>query len=462
MVQGSDLSSQRSEKEDNKTVCTLIGTGPISEVKRYLERNIRALRLQLAQNEQETQWEPCLRTQDTHMTPLLTKDQGINTETPSERETRNQNQHKNEKYCLNCRDFGHDVFNCKQPGKERAISFLRCQEELFTYYKQAHADEQLQRLEAVETAHKLNSLRYQEELFKHYKYGHTNGQLQKLDAIETAHQMINPSGKYWNRDGNQREVVERDIPVKPISGSSQVGTKFHRQRDPDHNANPLTGSIQGGPSDGQLLTPQTPFSSRECEVSVETPSRVSSQGPENENLTPEQIDKSRINNNNPSNYLNPIDTAQGSAHINRSLTREQTPQQKRCVTFNQTFGQIPSSSGVALNRQEMAREQYPPPQVLNPLEPGYEDHFWVIDPNIWDKTNIPKPILITPWHPRMVRPQPDPEPEYEPKGKNPPIKSKYFSGMVEGENDGYFHGYYFPQEEVPPYNSGQTEKGPPP
>ena len=110
------------------------------------------------------------------MTPLLTKDQGINTETPSEREVRKQNQHESEKYCLNCRDFGHAVFDCRQPGKERAISFLRHQEELFKHYKQVHADEQAQRLEAVETAHKLNSLRHQEELFKHYKYGHTNKQ----------------------------------------------------------------------------------------------------------------------------------------------------------------------------------------------------------------------------------------------------------------------------------------------
>ena len=53
-----------------------------------------------------------------------------------------------------------------------------------------------------------------------------------------------------------------------------------------------------------------------------------------------------------------------------------------------------------------------------------------------------------------MRPQPDPRPEFDPKGKNPPIKSRYFSGMVEGGNDGYFHGYYFPHE-VPPYSLGQ-------
>ena len=321
MIQGSDLSSQRSEKEHDKIVCTSIGTDPISEVKKYLEQNIRALRLRLAQNKWEIQREPHLRTQGTHMTPLLTKVQGINMETPPERETRNQGQHDCEKYCLNCRDFGHDVFNCRQPGKDRAISFLRCQDKLFKYYKQVRVDEQMQRLEAVETAHKLNSLRHQKELFKHYKYGHTNEQLQKLDAIETAHKMINPTGKYWNRDGHQREVIESDIPVESTSGSSQVGTKFHGQRDPDCNANPLTGPIQSGPSDGQLLTSQTFFSSREHKVSVETPSRISPRGPENENLTPEQIEKSRINTNNSSNYLNPIDTTQGSAPLNRSLTR---------------------------------------------------------------------------------------------------------------------------------------------
>ena len=53
-----------------------------------------------------------------------------------------------------------------------------------------------------------------------------------------------------------------------------------------------------------------------------------------------------------------------------------------------------------------------------------------------------------------MRPQPDPGPEFDPKGKNPPLKSKYFSGTVEGGNDGYFHGYYFPHE-VPPDSPGQ-------
>ena len=51
--------------------------------------------------------------------------------------------------------------------------------------------------------------------------------------------------------------------------------KFHGQRDPDHNANPLTGPIQSGPSDGQVLTSQTSFSSREREVSVGTLLRIS-------------------------------------------------------------------------------------------------------------------------------------------------------------------------------------------
>ena len=88
------------------------------------------------------------------MTPLLTKDQGINMEMAPERETRNPNQHDYEKYCLNCRDFGHDVFDCRQPGKERAISFLRHQDKLFKYYKQVQVDEQVQRLEAVEMARK--------------------------------------------------------------------------------------------------------------------------------------------------------------------------------------------------------------------------------------------------------------------------------------------------------------------
>ena len=68
LIQGSNLSGQRSEKEHDKIVCTSIGIGPISKVKKYLEQNIRALRLQLAQNEWEIQREPCLRTQGTHMT----------------------------------------------------------------------------------------------------------------------------------------------------------------------------------------------------------------------------------------------------------------------------------------------------------------------------------------------------------------------------------------------------------
>ena len=207
--------------------------------------------------------------------------------------------------------------------------------------------------------------------------------------------MINPTGKYWNRDGHQREVIESNIPVESIPGSSQVGMQLHGQRDPGHNASPLIGPIQSGPSVGQLLTSQTPFSSREREVGVETPSRVPPQGPKNENLTPEQIEKSRINTDNSSNYLNPIDTIQSSAPINRSLTRESIPQQRRRVTFNQTFGQSSPSNGVALNRQEITRDQYSP-QVPNSLEPGYEDHFWVIDSNTRDKTNTPKPILITP------------------------------------------------------------------
>lgn len=123
--------------------------------------------MRLAQNEQEIQREPHLRTQGTHMTPLLTKDQGINTETALVRESRNPNEHDPEKYCLNCRDFGHEVFDCRQPGKERAISFLKHQDESFKHYKQAQVDEQAQRLEAVEMARELNSLRHQEDLFKH-------------------------------------------------------------------------------------------------------------------------------------------------------------------------------------------------------------------------------------------------------------------------------------------------------
>ena len=54
--------------------------------------------------------------------PLLTKDHGINTETSLKRGTRNQNEHDYEKYCLNCRDFRHDVFYCRQPGKRREQS----------------------------------------------------------------------------------------------------------------------------------------------------------------------------------------------------------------------------------------------------------------------------------------------------------------------------------------------------
>ena len=229
-------------------------------------------------------------------------------------------------------------------------------------------------------AHKLNSLRHQEDLFKHYKYGHTNEQLQKLDVIETARKILNPTGKYWNRDGHQREVIESDIPVEPMPGSPQVGTKFYRQRNPDQNANPLTGPIQNGPSDGQVLASQTSFSSRECEVSVGTPLRTSPQEPENENLTPEQIEKARINTNASGNYLNPIDTTQGDAPTNRSSTRGRIPQQKRCVTFNQTFGQSSPSNDFTLNRQELTRDQYPP-QVPNSLEPGYGDHPLVIDSN---------------------------------------------------------------------------------
>lgn len=213
--------------------------------------------------------------------------------------------------------------------------------------------------------------------------------------IETACKMINPTGKYWRRDGHQREVIESDIPVEPISGSPQVGTKFHRQKNPDHNANPLTGPIQNGPSDGQVLASQTSFSSRECEVSVGTPLRISPQEPENENLTPEQIEKARINTNTSSNYLNPIDTTQGNTPINRSSTRERIPQQKRHVTFNQTFGQSSPSNDFTLNRQELTRDQYPP-QVPNSLELGYGDHSPVIDSNTWDNTHIPKPILIIP------------------------------------------------------------------
>ena len=91
----------------------------------------------------------------------------------------------------------------------------------------------------------------------------------------------------------------------------------------------------------------------------------------------------------------------------------------RHVSFNQTFGQSSPPNDFTLNRQELTRDQYPP-QVLNSLEPGYGDHPPVIDSNTWDNTNIPKPILITPGHPKAMRPQPDPRPEFDPKGKPPP------------------------------------------
>ena len=146
---------------------------------------------------------PCLmKEQGSGRTPLLTREQGINTEIPPVQVTTPVTQHQvgSEKYCLNCQQYGHDLYGCSQPGCKRAVYFLR----------------------------------HQEELFEHYKQVHTNEQLQRLDAIETARKMINPTGKYWDRGTLQRQDNESNIPseVALTPQSSQVGVKRYPQWHP--------------------------------------------------------------------------------------------------------------------------------------------------------------------------------------------------------------------------------------
>ena len=171
------------------------------------------------QKNQGTHMSPCLtREQGSGRTPILTREQGINT----------QQQVGNEKYCLNCQQYGHDAYGCPQPGCEKAFNFLQCQEELFEHYKQVHTYEQLQR----------------------------------LDAIETAHKMINPTGKYWDRGTLQRQDSERNIPseLALTPQSTQVGVKRHPQWNSSQDPNQLAGHTDYSHSDSQVLTPQTPSS----------------------------------------------------------------------------------------------------------------------------------------------------------------------------------------------------------
>ena len=134
-LQSSDEHSVGSTKE--KIVKTSVGEGPISVVKKYLENNICELREHLTPEEQEWQRQG-QKSQGTHMTPRLTRDQssgrtppltreqGINMDTPPGQGTIpvTQQQAGNERYCLNCQQYGHNAYGCPQPGHEQAVSFL--------------------------------------------------------------------------------------------------------------------------------------------------------------------------------------------------------------------------------------------------------------------------------------------------------------------------------------------------
>ena len=61
-----------------------------------------------------------MREQSSDRTPPLTREQGINMDTPPEQITfpLTQQQAGQEKYCLNCQRYGHDAYGCPQPGRE--------------------------------------------------------------------------------------------------------------------------------------------------------------------------------------------------------------------------------------------------------------------------------------------------------------------------------------------------------
>ena len=163
--------------------------GHVECLKEYLQSNIQILQEQIEWNDRMKQVEMQLREQGTTMTPIMKVNHGT-----SMNETTVEKSLPEALYCLHCTEWGHDIYQCQVPGKERKIFWLRQQEAMLEGYK-------TQKLQKDKAEGK-----------------ECDPEVQRQDAIAVTRKLTNPSGRNWDSFSKSNEELDKTRDHAKVKG----------------------------------------------------------------------------------------------------------------------------------------------------------------------------------------------------------------------------------------------------
>ena len=380
-------------------------------------------------------------------------------------------------YCLHCNNWGHDIYQCMVPGKERKINWLHQQEAILEGYKA----QKCQRDKGRNREHDSDS--------------------QRREAIAVTRKLTNPSGKNWNffpknnegpesiRDhtigkdqglvndpsnASSNTSINQDTQVKQIDKiktNTPWDEKGHRSFD-----NPqlrYKTSVDKEPLNQFSHKPpleQTQYYQSEV-LARENTCTIS------DHLSPQPVDIGQLNQFPHKQSLGQVPYHQDEvlAQANNLIGSDQLPPNSKLR--ERSTVQAISSCDYPLHLNEAKRitreksrdnakqtREYLPPRYLETTPNSNlikkSVHFRD-SADGQDRNYHPKgynPILITP---RPSYPESSVNDPDRPKGIISPKpwldgKGKYFSGTVENGQGGDFYGYYFsPTSPINPIPRGR-------
>ena len=445
--------------------------GHVECLKEYLQSNIQILQEQIEWNDRMKQVEMQLREQGTTMTPIMKVNHGT-----SMNETTVEKSLPEALYCLHCTEWGHDIYQCQVPGKERKIFWLRQQEAMLEGYK-------TQKLQKDKAEGK-----------------ECDPEAQRQDAIVVTRKLTNPSGRNWDSFSKSNEELDKmrdhakvkgkgtfnslsNNPLNtwtnaPINQDTQV--KQNAKRDDKGNGsfdNPqLRGSTPADKESLNQLSHKTPIEQTQYNQSgvLAWENTHATSGP----LSPSSVDTGQFNQFSHTQSMEQVLTTQDGMSIqaNYLIESDQLPpnshlsdnEKLTALTINPRDYPLELKEARGITR---GQSRVRAPQTKEYLSPHYSkatSNGYPIKKSVHFKDSMDRqgrsydlkgydPILITP------RPS---YPEYSgngpdrPKGTISPKpwldgEGRYFSGTVENGLGGDFHGYYFAP--TPPSNPTAKE-----
>ena len=404
----------------------------VARLKEYLKLNIQVLQDQIEWNSHKIHKEDWLREQATTMTPIVKREVGTNTEheeivTPKQ----------DNPYCLHCESRTHDIYQCRVPGKEKKVGWLKEQETI------------------------LESLYLQKSKLKESPSDSLDHQ--RREAIAVARKLTNPLGKHWNapekRYLNPRTMepghkIKTNTSQSINSGVEEEHSNTYQDAAIAQNTQVRqTEKIKTNTSRDERGTRPTIDPQAMCEIPGD-------KEPFNQHAHKDPFEQTQYYHDGMFTQGKNPGTKGQLSHKSDSSEELNTPSPSINQDPFNSYGSNKSNSEQTPSSQKdkyveektpQTREQLSPRRVvgisLNEKCPQRNVHFRDPEGEVGRKQyiGVHKPILITPRHLEHESSRGESE---GPKRINSPDSpsdpnGRYFSGTVEHGKGGNFYGYYF-------------------